>query len=61
MTPKKGEVRAGGGSLQYPEIPLVVLGQREFAGLLEDVPSFDRKMRAGTAHRLREADFRAVQ
>ena len=43
------------------DIELVVLGQREFAGLLDEVPGFARKMLAGTAHRLREADARAIQ
>jgi CRP-like cAMP-binding protein len=40
---------------------LVVVGQREFAGLLDEVPGFARKMLAGAAHRLREADARAVE
>jgi CRP/FNR family cyclic AMP-dependent transcriptional regulator len=43
------------------DMELVVLGQREFAGLLDEVPGFARKMLAGTAHRLREADARAIQ
>ena len=43
------------------EMELVVLGQREFAGLLDEVPGFARKMLAGTARRLREADARAIQ
>lgn len=40
---------------------LVVLGQREFAGLIDDVPGFSRKLLAGMARRLREADARSVQ
>jgi CRP-like cAMP-binding protein len=40
---------------------LVVLGQREFAGILDEVPGFARKLLAGLAHRLREADAKSVQ
>lgn len=40
---------------------LVVLPQREFAGLIEDVPGFARKLLAGMARRLREADAKSVQ
>ena len=40
---------------------LVVLGQREFAGIVDEVPGFARKMLAGMAKRLREADARSVQ
>jgi CRP/FNR family transcriptional regulator, cyclic AMP receptor protein len=43
------------------DMELVVVGQREFAGLLDQVPGFARKMLAGTAHRLREADARAIE
>jgi CRP/FNR family transcriptional regulator, cyclic AMP receptor protein len=43
------------------DMELVVVGQREFAGLLDEVPGFARKMLAGTAHRLREADARALE
>ena len=39
---------------------LVVLGQREFAGILDEVPGFARKLLAGMAHRLREADAKSV-
>jgi CRP/FNR family cyclic AMP-dependent transcriptional regulator len=35
---------------------LVVLGQREFAGLIDDVPGFARKLLAAMAARLRVAD-----
>src|SRR6266850_145214 len=40
---------------------LVVLGQREFAGLIDEAPGFARKLLAAMAHRLREADARSVQ
>ena len=40
---------------------LVVLGQREFAGLIDEVPGFARKLLAGMAKRFREADARSVQ
>ena len=40
------------------DMELVVLGQREFAGLIDEVPGFARKLLAGMAKRLREADAR---
>jgi len=40
---------------------LVVLGQREFAGLVDEVPGFANKLLAGLAHRLREYDAQSVQ
>jgi CRP-like cAMP-binding protein len=43
------------------DMELAVLGQREFAGILDNVPGFARKMLAGVGKRLREADARAVQ
>jgi CRP/FNR family transcriptional regulator, cyclic AMP receptor protein len=43
------------------DMDLVVLGQREFAGIVDEVPGFARKLLAGMAHRLREADARSVQ
>jgi len=43
------------------EMELVVLGQREFGGLIDEVPGFARKLLAGMAHRLREADSKNVQ
>ena len=43
------------------DMELVVLGQREFAGLIDEVPGFARKLLAGMAHRLREADAKSVQ
>jgi CRP/FNR family cyclic AMP-dependent transcriptional regulator len=42
------------------DMELVVVGQREFTALLDELPGFARKMLAGTAHRLREADRQAV-
>ena len=38
------------------DMELVVLGQREFAGLIDDVPGFARKLLAAMAARLRVAD-----
>lgn len=43
------------------DMELVVLGQREFAGIIDEVPGFARKLLAGMAKRLREADAKAVQ
>ena len=43
------------------DMELVVLGQREFAGLIDEVPGFARKLLAGMANRLRDADARSVQ
>ena len=40
---------------------LVVLGQREFAGLIDAVPGFARKLLGSLADRVREADARSVQ
>jgi CRP/FNR family transcriptional regulator, cyclic AMP receptor protein len=40
---------------------IVVLGQREFGGLIDEVPGFARKLLAGMARRLREADAKSVQ
>jgi hypothetical protein len=39
---------------------LVVIGQREFAGLIDDVPGFARKLLAAMAGRLRVADMSDV-
>lgn len=39
---------------------LLVLGQREFAGVLAEVPAMASKMLSTMAQRLREADSRAV-
>jgi len=43
------------------DMELVVLGQREFAGIIDEVPGFARKLLAGMAKRLRESDAKAVQ
>jgi len=40
---------------------LVVLGHREFAGIIDDVPGFARKLLAALATRLRESDAHSVQ
>lgn len=40
---------------------LVVLGQREFAGLIDEVPGFARKLLAAMGRRLREYDAKSVQ
>jgi CRP/FNR family cyclic AMP-dependent transcriptional regulator len=39
---------------------LIVLGQREFAGLIDDAPGFGRKLLAAMASRLRSADMSDV-
>lgn len=39
---------------------LLVLGQREFSGVLDEVPAMAHKMLATMAGRLRDADTRAV-
>jgi CRP/FNR family transcriptional regulator, cyclic AMP receptor protein len=36
---------------------LIVLGQREFTSILENSPTFVRKLLVGLAHRLREMDM----
>ncbi len=41
------------------EMRLLVLGQREFNGILDAVPTMTRKLLAATASRLRESDARA--
>jgi len=43
------------------EMDLLVLGQREFNGLLETTPSLARKLMAAMATRLREQDSKTVQ
>ena len=42
------------------DMDLLVLGQREFAGLLDQVPSLSYKLLAAMAARLREADAKAT-
>ncbi len=43
------------------DMELVVLGQREFGGLIDEVPGFARKLLAGMARRLRDSDAKSVQ
>lgn len=43
------------------DMELFVLGQREFSGLLDEVPGLAHKLLAGMARRLRDADARTVQ
>ena len=43
------------------DMELVVLGQREFAGIIDEVPGFARKLLAGMASRLRDSDAKSVQ
>ena len=43
------------------DMELVVLGQREFSGIIDEVPGFARKLLTGMASRLRDADARSVQ
>ncbi len=40
---------------------LLVLGQREFAAMIDEVPGFAHKLLSGLAHRLREYDVKTVQ
>jgi CRP/FNR family cyclic AMP-dependent transcriptional regulator len=42
------------------DMTLLVLGQREFAGLIDSVPGMASKLLKGIAQRLREADANAV-
>ncbi len=42
------------------EMKLLVLGQRQFNGVLDAVPALSRKMLAAMATRLREADEKAI-
>ena len=53
--------RRGATVIAETPMELVVLGQREFAGLIDEVPGFARKLLSGMAKRLREADARSVQ
>ncbi len=43
------------------QMEVVVLGQREFAGLIDDVPGFARKLLAALAGRLREHDTKGIR
>jgi CRP-like cAMP-binding protein len=40
---------------------LMVLGQREFASMIDEVAGFAHKLLSGLAHRLREYDLKSVQ
>ena len=42
------------------DMDVIVLGQREFAGVIDAVPSMAHKLLAAMANRLREADTKAV-
>jgi CRP-like cAMP-binding protein len=42
------------------DMTLLVLGQRQFNGVLDAVPALSRKMLAAMATRLRDADERAI-
>lgn len=42
------------------DMELLVLGQREFSGLLDEVPGMAHKLLAGLAQRLYEADTKSV-
>jgi CRP/FNR family transcriptional regulator, cyclic AMP receptor protein len=43
------------------EMDVAVLGQREFAAIIDEVPGFAHKLLSGLAHRLREFDAQTVQ
>jgi len=43
------------------DMELAVLGQREFAALIDEVPGFAHKLLTALARRVREADARSVQ
>jgi CRP-like cAMP-binding protein len=43
------------------DMNLLVLGQREFAGLVNTVPGLAAKLMTGLAHRLREADAKSIR
>jgi CRP-like cAMP-binding protein len=51
--PRSASVKADG------DMTVLILGQREFAGVLDEVPGLARKLLASMAARLREADTRA--
>jgi len=52
--PRNATVRAD------TDMELFVIGQREFAGLLDEVPGLAHKLLTGMARRLRESDARGV-
>ena len=55
--------RAPRNATVVAETPMevLVLGQREFAALIDEVPGFAHKLLAGLARRLREADAKSIQ
>jgi CRP/FNR family transcriptional regulator, cyclic AMP receptor protein len=55
--------RAPRNATVVAETPMevLVLGQREFAALIDEVPGLAHKLLAGIARRLREADAQSVQ
>lgn len=53
--PRSATVRA------LTDMRLLVLGQAEFAGVVQTLPGIAAKLLYGMAHRLREADARAIQ
>src|SRR6266516_575061 len=55
--------RAPRNATVVAETPMevLVLGQREFAALIDEVPGLAHKVLAGIARRLREADAKSVQ
>lgn len=55
--------RAPRNATVVAETPMevLVLGQREFAALIDEVPGLAHKLLAGIARRLREADAKSVQ
>ena len=42
------------------DLSVLIIGQRQFFGVLEEVPAVSLKLLANMAHRLREADTRAT-
>ena len=42
------------------DLDVLVLGQREFGGVLDSVPALSRKLLAAMASRLRAADTKAL-
>jgi CRP/FNR family cyclic AMP-dependent transcriptional regulator len=43
------------------DMDLAVLGQREFAAMIDEVPGFAHKLLTGLAHRLRDYDAKSPQ
>lgn len=53
--PRNATVKASGPTR------VVVIGQREFLGLLDEIPNLDFKIMKALVKRLRDADARAIQ